>query len=392
MKIIAYIICYLIYPFSFVLPRNKKKWAFGTSHYAFNDNAKYLFLYASEHSDNDCAWLTFNRKVVRDIRSKGLKAYSLLSPQGIWFALTSGYWFFNSYVSDILFCLSGRAKRVNLWHGVPIKQIEFDITSGPLVERYVKQTFRERFYNPQNFCRPDFILAPSERFVNIFSSAFRMPKEHCLQLGIVPRNYMLVANESDRQSFIERYETPAMKDLIALTKRFTTTYIYMPTWRESQREIFTQSMDLQQLNEVLKKTNALLLLKPHVNTRVDHVQDFSNIRFIDSKMDVYPLMPYTDVLITDYSSVMYDYMLMEGKTILYYLYDYDEYKQNERDFYYSFDENTIGDRVYSYEELKNKISCGVSALDSVARQKLLRVFWGDTIDEKANDRVIQYFK
>lgn len=385
--------CYCIYPFSFLVPRSKKKWAFGTSHYAFNDNAKYLFLYAFEHSGMDCAWLSFNKEVVRQVRSMGLQAYSLLSPKGIWFALRSGYWFFNSYVSDILFCLSGTAKRVNLWHGVPIKQIEFDVTSGPLTDRYVKQTFRERFFHPEAFCRPDYILAPSERFVNIFSSAFRMPKDHCLQVGVVPRNLLLVTSETARQQFVQRYESTQMKDYIALCQQFDTVYIYMPTWRESQRNIFTQSMDLQALNQVLKEKNALLLLKPHMNTEVDgSVAELSHVRLIDSKSDVYPLLPYTDVLITDYSSVMYDYMLMPSKSILLYLYDYEDYKRNERDFYYPFDENTLGQKLYSFDALVQAIQQGAPALDEAKRKELLATFWGTLLDDRANDRLIDYLQ
>ncbi len=394
MKWLVYIICYCIYPFSFILPRTKKKWAFGCSHYAFADNSKYFFIYASEHSDVDCAWLTFNSSIVRQIRSMGLKAYNLASPQGVWHALRSKNWFYNSYVSDILFCLSGKATRINLWHGVPLKQIEFDVTSGPLTERYVKQTFKEKFYHPESFARPDYIFAPSDRFVQIFSSAFRVKTENCLKYGIVPRNRLLVINDGELSQFINKYESKYMIDLVELTKQYDCTYIYMPTWRETQRNIFTQSMDLGRLNEILKKRNALLLLKPHLNTKVNakKMGEYTNVKLIDSKADVYPLLPHTDVLITDYSSIMYDYMLMKDKNILLYLYDYEDYMKNERDFYFPFDENTIGTRAYSFEELTSCLSQDLPSLDTRKRDQLLTTFWGDHIDDKANDLLIEKFK
>ena len=48
MKTLAYVICYLIYPFSFLIPRSKKCLAFGSYRGSFSDNSKYLFLYAEE--------------------------------------------------------------------------------------------------------------------------------------------------------------------------------------------------------------------------------------------------------------------------------------------------------------------------------------------------------
>ena len=76
MKFLAYLICYCIYPFSFLVPRSRKKWAFGSFRGAFNDNAKYLFIHVTEQMpDIDCAWLSVNRTTVRTIKEKGLKAY-----------------------------------------------------------------------------------------------------------------------------------------------------------------------------------------------------------------------------------------------------------------------------------------------------------------------------
>ena len=97
MKFLAHLICFCIYPFSFLLPRRKKRWAFGSFRGAFNDNAKYLFIHVSEKmTEIDSAWLSMNKSTVQEIRTKGLVAFHVLSPKGIWYALTSKYWFFNA--------------------------------------------------------------------------------------------------------------------------------------------------------------------------------------------------------------------------------------------------------------------------------------------------------
>jgi peptidyl-dipeptidase A len=93
-KFIVYSICYIVYPFSFLFARNKKKYAFGSFRGAFNDNAKYLFIYTNENrKDIDAAWLSLNRQTVEHVRSMRMKAYCTYSPKGIWHALTSRYWF-----------------------------------------------------------------------------------------------------------------------------------------------------------------------------------------------------------------------------------------------------------------------------------------------------------
>ena len=160
MKTLAYIVCYLLYPFSFLIPRSKKRLAFGCYRGGFSDNSKYLFIYAAEHcKDLDVCWLSVNRQTVKHVRSLGLPAYWVLSPIGAWKALRAKYWFINSYTSDIMYCLSGNATVINLWHGVGLKRCEFNIQNGGLADRYVKKTFKERFYHPESFRRPDYLLS-----------------------------------------------------------------------------------------------------------------------------------------------------------------------------------------------------------------------------------------
>ena len=380
MKFIAYLISYLIYPFSFLFIRNKRKAAFGSFRNAFNDNAKYLYIYFRQHqADLDAVWLTLSKETVREMNSMGLKAYHTLSPKGVWHALTSKYWFFNSYTSDIMFAFSGGATCVNLWHGVGLKKIEFNIDSGALAERYQKRKPKEVFFHPESFRKPDWVLTSTPFQTKMFSTAFRIPGERCLEFGY-PRNELLQATEKECLEFMDRYEPESTRHLISDIKQngYRKVFIYMPTWRDSQRELFVQSFDLDRMNQILKTQESLLLLKPHANTIIDPsaLTRYSNIVLVNAKADVYPILPFTDVLITDYSSVLYDYILMEHKEVILYLYDYDEYVA-ERDFYYPFDENVVGKKVRSFEQLCQCIEQNDFKMDEIQRQRILEKFWGD---------------
>lgn len=287
-----------------------------------------------------------------------------------------------------MFCLSGGAVCINLWHGVGLKRIEFNTVSGPLADRYINHCFKEVFFHPESFRRPDYLLTSAPLQTSMFAKAFRIPESRCLEYGY-PRNAILSAPKSGIQNFINRYEPESTARLLDEFGKFAKVYIYMPTWRDSQREIFVQNLDLQKLNEALSAKGELLLLKPHANTIVkDNISNCSNIRLIDSKSDVYSLLPFTDVLITDYSSILYDYILMPGKSVLLYLYDYAEYVK-ERDFYYPFDENVIGERAHNSEELIAAILKGVPVLDEDARLSLVNKFWGSSHTDDSCGRILK---
>ena len=378
-KFIAYILCYLFYPLSFLVPRSKRILVFGSFRGAFNDNSKYLYLYANNYLSPQYIpiWVSTKRSTVKRIKQLGYEAYWVGSPKGFWYALRGKYWFVNSYTSDILFCLSGRAIVVNLWHGLPWKCIEYGIKKGTLAKRYSRKDKREVFFHPACFRTPDYVLSGGEFISNIFADSFLIGKDKCLQLGY-PRNYLLSRPKEEVLDFIRRYESPQTLALIERMQLYDTIYIYMPTWRDSQRNLFANGLDLNTLNTVMVEQNALAIMKPHPNTVKPAHTDYSNLLFMDSTADVYTILPLTDVLITDYSSVMFDYPLMNNKSMILYQYDYDDYVA-EREFNFPLEGNIIGRKVTSFEELLSVIRSKDYQLTNLERQQFLSKFWGNTI-------------
>lgn len=370
---------YLLYPLSFIVPRSKKKWTFGSFKNAFTDNAKYLFIYASEnYPQKDIAWISADKETVKKIKDLGFKAYFIGSFKGYWHAVSSKYWFFNCYTSDILFFASGNAVCTNLWHGLPMKKIEFNISSGKLADRYVKKTWRERFYHPECFRRPDYLVSTTPFQSEMFAKAFRINLSQCLNIAY-PRNVILQVSEEERRAFIKKYEPVETLELIEKLKQYDKVYIYMPTWRDSQKDIFSANMDLNVLNNSMKSQNGLFVLKPHANTEIDKTQlsGYSNVLLVDNKSDIYTILPYTHVLITDYSSILYDYILMDNKDLILYLYDYEEYISNNRDFNFPFFENVVGKAVYNFDALAESIQSNDFQIDNKKRNEIILKFWGE---------------
>lgn len=370
-KFASYLLGYVIYPFSFLVPRNRKKMVFGCPRNRFDGNPKYLFVEYARRGLDVC-WISGDKATVNNLKAKGLPAEYLFSAKGAWRALRSGWWLVGAYSSDILFFLSGGAKVFNLWHGVGLKLCEFNITSGPLARRYVDKTLKERFYHPEVFRRPDLMLTASPFQTNMFAPAFRIRKEQCIESGY-PRNGILLWDEATRRSFIDKYEEPWVSGLISELGQFRKVCVYMPTWRDSGASAM-QAIDFKALNQVLESQGDALVVKDHFNNRDGGAFREGNIFHLHPASDIYPVLPYTHCLITDYSSVLYDYILMPGKTVVLHLFDYDKYS-GERDFFYPFLENVIGEITRNPDELTEVLKRGPRALDETKRQELLLKFW-----------------
>ena len=394
MRFLAYLVCYCIYPFSFLFPRNKKKWAFGSFRGGFDGNAKYFFIHVSTQlPEVDAAWLSTNKTTVEEVRSKGMKAFWILSPKGAWLALTSKFWFFNAYSSDIMFCLSGNATLVNLWHGLPMKKIEFDIDSGPLADRYVKKTLKERFFHPESFKRPDYMLSASPMYSEMFSRAFRIDISRCLELGN-PRNDILTWPEERRMAFVRQYEPETTQQLIAELRSggYQHVFFYLPTWRDSNYDFMGKDFDLKAVDKAMQESQSLMIFKPHANTVIKEVDDLrlTHVRILTAKTDLYPILPYTDVLITDYSSVINDYLLMDKKGVILYLFDYHKFT-GERSFIWPFDEMVVGKRVFDFEGLLDALKEPRFELDEKQKETLVRKSWAGNVN-RSLEKVAGYFK
>lgn len=397
-KFLAYIICYCLYPLSFLFPRRKDWLIFGSFRGAFNENSKYLYLYAREVGDRGldsknairAIWISTNKKTVLRMREKRLEAYFVGSARGIWYALRGQYWFVNAYTSDILFCLAGGATVVNLWHGLPWKCIEFGIKKGELAKRYSGEDKWDCFYHPACFRRPDYVASAGMLVTDIFADAFRINPSQCLPCGY-PRDMLLFRKRDEVLDFIRRYESEATLQLVQQLEKYERVYIYMPTWRDSQRNLFATGMDLSALNESMNRQNAVLLLKPHPNTTLPPMDPMSNLIFVDSTADIYCIMPFTDVLITDYSSVMFDYPLVQGKGMILYQYDYEEYIK-EREFNFPLEGNIIGRKTTTFDELIHAIDTLDFALDEDERIRFVEKFWGKTMVQDSSREILKQLK
>ena len=377
-KLLEVVLCYPFYFLSFLFPRSKSKIVFG-SHTPFNDNSKYLFLYASHYlRGKKIIWIAQNRQIATKIRKLGYRSYYRWSLLGVWHCLTAYTYVFCFHLIDINFWTSGGALRINLWHGVGIKRIEFNVKNGPSAKVYNIHNIFSRISVPYIFKRPHYFVSTSDFMSDHnFQRAFRIGKEECLNLGY-PRNDVLFWNKNEILKFVDDFEGAKIRNVIEEFSDYSKIYLYMPTWRDSRKNFILQSgFDFSALNELMIEKNSLFLLKLHMGTNIDlsSISILSHVKVLDHNMDIYPILSSVDVLVTDYSSIYYDFILMENKSILLFPFDYDEYKNNNRDLLFDYEKYTPGKRVYNFDDFLNALSD--DKYDMSYRDWVINKFWGD---------------
>lgn len=346
-----------VYWLSFLMPRDKTIWLFGSTFgRRFADNPRYLYLYVSQHKNElgiRPIWISHNRNIVDFLKKNGYEAYSCHSAGGIWYALRGGLYLFDNYSKDINFWQSGGAVKVNLWHGIPLKKIQADNVFDKY--RHPKGLL-DRWKNfPRNLSdeKPHhYVLATSEFMKPVFASAFRT--ENVL-VGGYPRNDSILSGDlAPLHTDLERKLSLQIQRKIKGNRR--RMLYYMPTFRDSEVKFF-EVMDIGKLNEFIENNQLLFCVKLHPKSKLrEKFEEIrgENIIVIDADADPYVFIPYSSLLITDYSSIYFDYLL-SGKPVVFFDYDLEEYLRDAREMYFDYETYTPGRKAATFDELQDAL-------------------------------------
>ena len=314
---------------SYLVPKQKKLILLGSNLGSrFIGNTKYLYLYLVEHDvkDLDYYWMTKNRKIYEKFKKQGLPVIFPYSLKGIWHVFRANYFVVEQSMQDVsgvAFTL-GRFNVINLWHGVQIKKILFDNKDDQKgwFSYFMRKEWRQYKY----------IITKSKADIDFLKSGFRNESVVCLGYA---RDDILVKGEK--------------KDIPSLDlSKYKTIFLYAPTFRDYYTDLvpFSESF-LDKFNAFLKENNGIFLIKRHIadqnaNRNIKLYKDYSNI--VDITYSVDNLQEYltsVDVLITDYSGIVFDFCLL-NKPVIFYSYDYENYIDNCREMYYDYYQDMLG--------------------------------------------------
>lgn len=216
------------------------------------------------------------------------------------------------------------------WHGTPLKRLGADHQGWTNTRAQQRQL--------RDYQRWDLLLSPNRFSTEIFRRAFRFEGE--IYESGYPRNDIL--NDVDRESIRRRVRTQLG---IAPDQR---AVLYAPTFRDDQwdavsgRPRYVHKLDIPLLREKLAP-ESILLFRLHERLRRDVAPAAPDtfVRDVSNFSDIGLLYLAADVLLTDYSSVMFDFAVT-GKPMLFYTYDLEHYRDSLRGFYFDFESEAPG--------------------------------------------------
>lgn len=407
-----------IYWLSFLFPRDKHIWLFGSTFgRRFADNPRYLYLYVSQHSDRSSAkvqesieewkrqghtwaedahcktlrpiWISHNKEIVQFLNENGYEAYYYHSLRGIWYCLRGGIYLFDNYSKDISFWLSGGAVKFNMWHGVGNKCINYDNQHDKI--RHPKNWWECFRYFPRRLSdeKPShYILATSPMMSKIFARAFQVPENHVIDAGY-PRNDILFENTTIQNLYLP-VEQEVVQAIHAWKAQGKKILGYFPTFRPSETKFFTVC-DLGQFNAYLEQNHLVLVCKLHPKSQCKEMFrriDYPNIYLVPSDVDVNGFLGKIDLLIADYSSVYSDYMLLDRPVVAFH-YDYEDYVTDTRDGYFDFEEYMPELRAYNLAELEMQITKALQRDEALDKRRKFRKKLYREVDGESAQRLIE---
>ncbi|SFR58783.1 CDP-glycerol glycerophosphotransferase, TagB/SpsB family [Anaeromicropila populeti] len=381
-----------VYGVSFITPRSKKIWLFGSSFgKRFADNPRYLYLYVSqmESCEERPIWISKDKQIVDFLKQNHLEAYTYRSWKGIYYCLRAGVYLFDNYSKDISFWLSGGAKKINLWHGTGNKKINYDNKFDKL--RHPKNNW-ERFKNflitISNEKPSHYILATSEMMGDIFSSAFAVPRNHIIVDGY-PRNDVLFSQCEIKPVYTKKEEA-AVSTIRGLKQQGAYIIFYLPTFRDSEK-MFFEAMDLVVFNQFLKDNEMVFITKLHPKSKLKEqfeMVSYSNIQNMDTDIDTYSVLGFADMLTTDYSSIHTDFLMLNRPSVLF-TYDLDEYSKDTRECYFDYDSYMPELRTYTMKEFMDGIASVRNQDNCESGRVELRSKMFSYVDCKASERLVK---
>lgn len=329
MKVILELIFYFL---SFFIPKSKAI-AFGAwNGKAYKDNPRYLMEYLlTEESCYDLFWV--GEASIEDQLPVGIYFLDINDSKTKWKLMKMKFAFVSHSFADICdYNVFSRTTVVQMWHGIGIKKL-INLQTTRRLDLVMRKILRSY----------DYFLASSEKDKNRKLELFKSYGANS--------NNIIMSGQSRNISMMN-----------TINEKTENIILYLPTFRNDKRFSFTEVSTVQynQLEKVLLKYNFLIAEKRHPKEieLYERNKNYSKILYLKDETSVEELLLKSKVLITDYSSVVYDYLLLD-RPIINYIYDLESYLKNESGLYYNIEDVAPGFIANTFDELLSYIEVAI---------------------------------
>jgi CDP-glycerol:poly(glycerophosphate) glycerophosphotransferase len=299
----------------------------------YNGNPCFLFEFLAQSEGWDPYWLTESPAIRRQINDRFPgRALHAWSPRALLMGLSAQWLGFSHSRYDLgPFAYLKRPRFIYLNHGVPLKTMGFD----------------KAYHDPATAgaaAGMGAVTCCSHFEASLWARAFGLPLERIWVTG-APRNDQLFKRN---ELVVEKLGVRPGQKVV----------LFAPTYRETgllPNYLPTPDLDAHKLVQVLEKFDAVLLIRPHyyewaaARAMVEGIGS-PHLRTADEGLieEINQLLPFVDVLVTDYSSIYFDYLLLD-RPMIFACFDQEAYAR-ERGFSIDYDSNTPGQKVTNGEE------------------------------------------
>lgn len=321
---------------------------------SYCDSPKAIYEYMINNSKYDkynYIWIFKDVKRHKDLEKN--KNTKVVQASGIKYFKALGnakYWFFNYKIRDYIYPKKNQIF-VQCWHGTPLKRLGCDLVNfdnamnslDEIKKRYEIETSKfSYFISPSKFA--------TEKFISIWDMKKNNKENIIIEQGYPRNDFLFNYNLKD----IER-----IKQNLKIENNNKKIILYAPTYRDNQHSsklgyIYNTAMNFDKLKEELQD-EYIILFRAHwlVANAFDFEKYKGFVYNVSNYDDINELYIISDLLITDYSSVFFDYANLR-RPIIFYMYDLEEYRDNIRGFYLDIKE-LPGPILKTEEELINNI-------------------------------------
>ncbi|MFV0497910.1 MAG: CDP-glycerol glycerophosphotransferase family protein [Candidatus Fimivivens sp.] len=393
--------CYWKYTF---IPKRKNIWAFsGFFKRGYMDNIKYLYEYVLEHHPEiQAVWMTLDKNVYKQLQAENKPVVMMRTPECRKILSRAAVAFTDHYKMsdyDAFSGLNDKTKIVQLWHGVGLKAIgDLKNTDIPGVmlsndilpsdsdnvwRKIIKKIkyFRHAYYR-ELFERYFMLVCPGPERIAQVAKPLNIPIENCFMSGH-PRNILL------HQTFPD---TDAAHILYAPTYRWST---------EKEQQLVQQIINsAEAIQACMNRANGYLTIRLHPHTwrnynalLNDLTQRYNRI-LLDNDADIYQTLGNYRILISDYSSIAYDFILL-NRPVVFFNYDFKDFIKNECALNYDYDAYSPGFKTQTWEQTlaASEAYLADPEKDSVWRCRVRDEFYDMSVNDKDNSkRIVEELK
>lgn len=299
----------------------------------------YKFVWAFSEPDNHKELESENTVIVK----QGSKKYEK-------YLSTAKYWVTNHRVYDHIYPKKNQIY-VQCWHGTPLKRLGFDLQKTDNALNTLKEMQHKYLIEAKKL---NFMISPSKFTSEKLCSAFNLKKVH--------KENCIIEQGYPRNDFLYNYteqDVKRIKQKLGIDGINKKVILYAPTWRDNQHQAgvgytYKTEVDFDKLQKELQD-EYIILFRAHyfVSNSFDFEKYKGFVYNVSNIDDVNETYVVSDILITDYSSVFFDYANLK-RPMIFYMYDFEEYKDEMRGFYIDLEE-LPGEITKTEDELINAI-------------------------------------